>query len=358
MHALTNSVPVAIGPNSALEPSTWILEDADAGQILSNAPGGTCQVRRWTPHDSLEHVSTPQRILIIRPGRFGDLVLLTPCLRAIKAAFPKSIIAVATLAHYRDAIIGLPYVDEFVSYPVKQDTIGTSIVISLEITTAFTGLEQTTHLTDIFAERLGIELDEISKKPDFFLSMDERDWAFNNYPNARKKRCAIQPKASSVARDYPQEMWTDVIRRLHQEEWDVVLLGAPDELKFKGSMIPHVWNCTVDKLTFRQSAAVLSTANVFLGPDSSLIHVAGALSTPALGLFSTVPWQLRTKYCPTTFVIQGKEGCDVAPCFSAFTGANQGAFPSIGPCAKTGRCEALASISAERIVAKLGTMVR
>ncbi len=357
MHTLTNSVPVAIGPNAALEPSTWIMEDSDAGHVLANSPGGSCQVRRWTPHDSLEHVSNPQRILVIRPGRFGDLVLLTPCLRAIKAKYPKTILAVATLAHYRDAILGLPYVDEFVPYPVKQDSIGQSIVVSLEVLLSLAGAEQTTHLTDIFAERLGIELPEASRKPDFFLSIDERDWAFNNYPNARKKRVAIQPKASSVARDYPRELWTDVIRRLHQEEWDVVLLGAPDELAFKGNPIPHVRNCTTDKLSFRQSAAVLSTANVFLGPDSSLIHVAGALGTPALGLFSTVPWQLRTTYCPTTFVIQGKEGCDVAPCFSAFTGVNQGAFPSIGPCAKTGRCEALASITPERIVAKLNSLV-
>jgi ADP-heptose:LPS heptosyltransferase len=150
-------------------------------------------------------------------------------------------------------------------------------------------------------------------------------------------------------------MWVDVIRRLHGRNWDVVLLGTPDSLKFKGNPVPGIHNCTTDKLTFRQSAAVLSTANVFLGPDSSLIHVAGALGTPALGLFSVVPWQLRTKYCPTTFVIQAEQGCDIAPCFHA--PRTPSGFPSYGPCAKTGRCEALGSIEPEQIVAKLESMV-
>jgi ADP-heptose:LPS heptosyltransferase len=146
----------------------------------------------------------------------------------------------------------------------------------------------------------------------------------------------------------------NVIRGLEKKGWEVILLGHPQQLAVKSEK--RIINCATDKLTFRQSCAVLATADVFLGPDSALIHVAGALGVPAVGLFSVVPWNLRTSYCPTTFVIQGKTGCDIAPCF--FASRTSGGFPAKGPCAKTGRCEALWNITPEQVMAKVEQSVR
>lgn len=349
MHLLKNERPVPMGGNMALVPGEYIMEDVDAGMMMSRAGGGECELtpfRECAPLFDGHNSEDP--ITVIRPGRFGDLILLTPCLREIKRRWAKCPLRVACLPQYRDAIIGLAYIDDYPAYPLAiRDS--TDCMVSLETSVAMMEREKDTHMTDLFAERLG--LGEITdKKPDFFLSNDERNWAHDAYPKDKKqKRVAIQVKSSTPSRDYPPAQMAKAISRLEGRGWDVLLLGLPHEIR--GANRPQVINCANDQLSFRQSAAVLATADVFLGPDSALIHVAGALGVPAVGLFSVVPWKLRTAYCPTTFVIQANKGCDITPCFHAPRSSS--GFPLNGPCQKDRKCSALDTIDPHDVVAKV-----
>jgi ADP-heptose:LPS heptosyltransferase len=85
---------------------------------------------------------------------------------------------------------------------------------------------------------------------------------------------------------------------------------------------------------------------------SALVHVAGALGLPAVGLYGPFPWQLRTVHAPSIHGINGT--CRCSPCFWH---DREALFPPDGPCATTGRCEALAGIEPRRIVAKLRKMI-
>lgn len=357
MHILTNKNPLPIGGGVSLLPGRYLLDDVDAGEALRKSPGGELLLQAFTlpkPLSGESGIPDAGRFTVIRPGRFGDLVLLTPCLRHIKTKWPKCFLQLCCLPSYRDAVVGLPYIDNFLPYPLPMDEARSNPDIhSLEPLASLVDRERELHITDLFAERLGLEGIE-NKKPDFFLSNDERNWAHEVYPRTKHKRVAIQLKSSTPSRDYPKEQMAEVLKRLHGRNWDVVLLGTPEQIV--GQSEDRMTNCANDKLTFRQSAAVLATADVFLGPDSSLIHVAGALGTPAVGLFSVVPWELRTKYCPTTFVIQAKKGCDIAPCFHAPRGAV--GFPSNGPCVEAKKCCALAMIDPQQVVAKVEQSVR
>lgn len=348
MHLLTNKNPIPMGAGVALQPGTWLMEDLDAARMMTTAGGGECRIEPWEETVPMFH----RTLTIVRPGRYGDLILLTPCLREIKREWPEGTLQVSCLPHYRDALIGLPYIDNFLPYPLPESVAAGCSLIPLEVLTSLRDREPELHMTDLFAERLGLD-SLATKKPDFILSLDELAWAHDAYPRTKHNRVAIQIKSSTPSRDYPQVQMAEVIRRLHGRGWDVVLLGLPHEIVGKNE--DRITNCAKDQLTFRQSAAVLATADVFLGPDSSLIHVAGAIGTPAVGLFSVVPWQLRTKYCPTTFVIQAKQGCDLAPCFHAPRGAM--GFPSAGPCQKERKCCALATLEPMEVVGKIEQMV-
>lgn len=353
MHLLTATKPLTMGPNYALQPGTYLCEDLDAAQLMLMVGGG--EVRMQSFHDCLATLAElpddfDGKITVIRPGRYGDLILLTPCFREIKRRWPNCTLQVACLPGYRDAIMGLPYIDNYLAYPlpIEEDNNDFGHLVSLEVLTSLTTREGELHMTDLFAERLGLTA-IADKKPDFFLSLEERTWAHDVYPRGKAKRVAVQIKSSTPSRNYPTIQMGAVMRMLHGRGWDLVLLGLPNEVNGKSE--ERIVNCAADKLTFRQSAAVLATADVFLGPDSSLIHVAGALGTPAIGIFSVVPWQLRTAYCPTTFVIQAKKGCDIAPCFHAPRG--QMGFPANGPCQKERKCCALDSIDPHEVVGRV-----
>lgn len=352
MHLVATSNQVSIGAGVALQPGHYLMDDSDAAQLMAMAGGGECKLQYWgTSPAPLPGPDGHDTITIIRPGRYGDLILLTPCLREIKRRWPNKQLQVACLPHYRDALIGLPYIDSFLEYPVPMES-NMGHVVSLEVLSSLAKRERELHMTDLFASRLGIE-SIANKKPDFILTQDERNWAFDAYPRSKKNRVAIQVKSSTPSRDYPPAKMAEVIRMLIGRKWDVVLIGLPHEISGDS---PDITNCAKDNLTFRQSAAVIATAPVFLGPDSSMIHVAGALGTPAVGLFSVVPWSLRTSYCPTTFVIQAKQGCDIAPCFHAPRALS--GFPTAGPCAKVRKCYALDEIEPQAVVSRVEQSVR
>ena len=133
------------------------------------------------------------------------------------------------------------------------------------------------------------------------------------------------------------------------------LMGSPGQFQAGGDSA--VVNLAQHGLTFRQSAAFLESCDCFFGPDSSLLHAAGALDVPAVGVFGAYPWKLRTAYYTSVVAIQGIDGCSLAPCFHqdhSWTGT----FPANGPCMQTGQCSVLVSIDPKRVIAKIKQAAR
>jgi len=70
-----------------------------------------CQLRT-----SNFELPTPQRILVIRLDRIGDVVLSTPVLQALREAYPKASIAMMVRPTCRELVEGNPYLDEVILY--------------------------------------------------------------------------------------------------------------------------------------------------------------------------------------------------------------------------------------------------
>ncbi|MDO8629104.1 MAG: glycosyltransferase family 9 protein, partial [Phycisphaerales bacterium] len=138
--------------------------------------------------------------------------------------------------------------------------------------------------------------------------------------------------------------------------WEIFLFRNPDDPFDRELSIPPVFRDRVidlgaANLSFRQSAAVLATCDVLLAPDSSLMHVAGALGLPCVALFGPTAWQMRTAYYPSVHAIQGHEGCTIAPCW--YHGPAAWSFPRGQPCFESGRCEVISSIAPDRVIQKI-----
>ena len=68
------------------------------------------------------------RILAIRPRALGDVVLVTPALRALANAAPGTEVEFATEPRYRELIEGLPHVTRI--WPVERDAAGTARLVA------------------------------------------------------------------------------------------------------------------------------------------------------------------------------------------------------------------------------------
>jgi ADP-heptose:LPS heptosyltransferase len=357
MHLLTLRDPIVISPDETISPGSYVVEDVAGAHLLVLAGGGGLE-----PYQGV----TPPlgtfpdaRILLCRMGGFGDLLLLTPVLRAIRAKFPLAYIAVCTIKHYAPAIANLDYINEVIPWPPKQEVVESfSSVVYYENAIEKNPRAHEVHMTDLFAELAGIELpdDPKEKKPDYAVKATEAIWLNEAHPRNGMKRLCMQAKTSARARNYPQSMVGEVALGLVRKGWEVFLLGGPGEVDLKGRALTNLHNMTERNLTFRQSCALIHSADAFVGADSALLHVAGALGVPAVGLYGAFPWKLRTAYCPTTFAIQGTGACE--PCFHHVNSARQNHFPAHCPSKAKGVCELMAAIPADRVIAKVEQVAR
>lgn len=368
MHILTLPSPFSNGPDFNLPAGEFLVEDISGAQLLVMAGGGSMRplAEKRMPlfeqyaSDKIplgvrrgDHIATCKSILIIRTGGLGDNTLLTPVLREIKRRWPAVRIAHAGIKELQQGLQNLPFIDELIDYPVPlakaQEYDGW---IFLEGAIERNEDAKTLHSVDAVAKFIGLTLpDDMDKVQAYEPTQKERTWALWAYPRIPGiKRLCVQVGASAACRTYPMKKTGEVVAAMLAKGWEVFLLGAPGEIQPQKEPRPGL-RIVSDGVTFRQRAALIETCDCFLGPDSSLVHVAGAFGIPAIGLFGPFQWQIRTKYNPLTVGMSRSEGFSCAPCHHHALGRNQ--FPANCPTKDKGFCGVLDAIKPESIVAKI-----
>lgn len=361
VHILRNQTPLAINYGQVLQPGEWLVQDEHAFQWAMMAERGSVEVRKWNLDNSMEAQYKRVKygiksILLIRSGAIGDLLLMTPAVKALRTKYPQAQICLCCFKKHWDIFAQGDM--HFVEYPIPaMDAAKLDLIIPLENIIEL-ATDKRIHATDAFAEALGVTVTDY--RPVYKLAAGEIELAKVKYPpgfdvwrEGNKKhemhkpmpRLGLQIHPSSAIRAYPMPQWNAVIQGLINRGWEIMLLGKHDSIK---GAPPAIKDCSA--LSFREAAAVLSTCDVFLGPDSSFFNLCPALGVPAIGLFGPVDWRTRIKDGSGQLALTTAADC--APC--GWTNSRGGRrFPEHGPCSKSGRCEPLASITPERIVAKV-----
>jgi ADP-heptose:LPS heptosyltransferase len=384
VHVLTLAEPLetrtALRAQS-MPAGSYLVEDRNAWELAYMAKPGTASVREWRRLMGFKAVPdvlggglgepiyeqcrslaegkdwNDRRILLIRPGGLGALMFVGCVVRQIKHRWPRSCVMVSCSPGMGEVFNGLPYPDGIEEYPLRLETAAKyDVVIPLEGATEWGPDAMHLHIADCFARACGLELPEepFARVPAFVVSEAEQAAALARYPRSRKPRVALQVFGSCGARSYPLNQTQLVVNRLTDRGWEVMLLGLPGSVpggegkKGAKDRTEGIFNCAADKLTFRESAGVVATSDVVTAPDSVWTHVAGALGMPAVALYGSEPWMLRTMHYARTRALTGDK-CKLAPCH--FWPKHPLDYPADGPCAKSGLCEELAGITVERIVA-------
>jgi len=96
----------------------------------------------------------------------------------------------------------------------------------------------------------------------------------------------------------------------------------------------------------RELWALTSRAQVVVAPDSMMVHTAGCMDVPCVGLWGLVNPENRVKYYKNHVPIYHKESCVFSPCF-----AYSGTFPKYCPPRPNRNvCECLGAIAAPEVV--------
>jgi ADP-heptose:LPS heptosyltransferase len=270
-------------------------------------------------------------LLLVRNGGFGDLLFLTPLLRYLDERYCHAGLAVACGRRYHGVYLRNRNVRRLFTYPVKlKDFVSFDYQLCYEGT-----LEESKdaglHAVDLMARHAGLA-DVGDRRLVYDIEPMLSRKAKNILRNELKVKrgdatVALHLRASSPIRTYPLESSLAVAATLGAAGARVFLLGAEgDWAKTVGRKLsPSLEFKNADNLcgrfrTMDQTVAFLSRLELLIGPDSALVHFAGALDVPTVALYGPFPGAVRTKYYPRCVTLEGRYAIrpgleECAPCF-------------------------------------------
>lgn len=272
-----------------------------------------------------------RRILAVRhDARLGNLLLLTPSLRLLKAAFPKARVEVLIADRYGDALKFNPCADEVLTAKALPGLRlrGYDLALDFSPQHAFSLSSAAWTAASGAKRRVGFDRGDAAKFLDDLVAVPSRrahetenlaslvrhaapaltaptpptEWCFGP---GEKERGAKAWKSwgldgESVAlflgaraeKRLDPEWFFELGRRLVSEGRTVVLTGGPAERKLlEGRKIP-AGIVVAPELPLREFAAAIVNARAVLTADTGPMHLAIALGVPTVQLFShTEPWR-------------------------------------------------------------------
>ncbi|MFN0076482.1 MAG: glycosyltransferase family 9 protein [Prosthecobacter sp.] len=98
------------------------------------------------------------------------------------------------------------------------------------------------------------------------------------------------------SKQWPWDRYLEVGRRLIREHGLLPMIFGGGEDRELGLKLIAGWGmglCAAGELTVRESAALLGRARFYLGNDTGVMHLAAAMGTPCVGIFSALDWPGR-----------------------------------------------------------------
>ena len=205
--------------------------------------------------------------VIDRLGAPGDALITANVIRCIKETYPK--LKVNCITPHPELIRLDPDIDT-INQPetfYSFDSTYWELIVRKE---------KSQNIIEHNMLRLGI--DKYEYKAAFYLSEEEKEWAKQKINQFDRPIIAICTKSKEPVKNWPEENWFKLIQNL-KAKFSIIQLGDDKEPLFDGT---HRY---AGKLSMRESAALLSLALYFVGPDSLLMHIANGLNVPSTIIF-------------------------------------------------------------------------
>lgn len=262
---------------------------------------------------------TRGKILVIRGGAIGDFILTLPALAALRRTFPETSVELlgypklAELAQsagiiddYRAiearSLAGFfarrgtldPAMSEYfasfaviVSYLYDPDEIFKTNVLKTTTAQFIEGPhrpdeQHDVHAVDVFLKPLEkFAIFDADPIPRLQLRSGE------NLPTGRW--LAAHAGSGSSRKNWPEPLWSELLRRLMEEtEWSVLLVGGEAEegrAARLAAKLPAGRVRCVENRPLADLAGLLQQTRAFIGHDSGITHLAAALGLPLLALW-------------------------------------------------------------------------
>jgi heptosyltransferase-3 len=273
------------------------------------------------------------RILVVSLRRIGDALLTTPLIRSLRRHWPDATIDVLTFAAPAGIIDGNPDVNRVIVAPARPTAKQTLSLVSrlfkryhLAVSTQpgdrptfFAILAGRTHagLTDAAAPWLGrmIKARVLHRSAPAVSSIHrvEQMLRLADALGAARVPELVCPAADTPEgisgpyavihaaptfryKQWTREGWRTLAAELKRRGLAVIATSGPDTAE--RTFLEDLWQgvAAIHSLTWPANVALLARAQIFVGPDTSITHLAAAAGCPTVALFGPIdprvwgPW--------------------------------------------------------------------
>jgi len=265
-----------------------------------------------------------RRILIIRLGKIGDVLLTTPLLRNLRKNLPKAYITYIVGKRASPILENDPHISELIianrnifSEIMRREIYDLAIDLNvIDVTSQLCILSGAKYRVGVYGGRwvhknynivlsnpcketnaidyflsllklIGLKNDK-NRKTELYLTHKEREIAQNRLKCFHKKIIGIQPACDIKGRLWPAIKFAQLADILSQKyNLKVLIFQTPGDesiaLKMKNYMKHKPVLLPVIKL--RQYLAVLNECKLYVANEGGQLHMAKALGIPTIGIF-------------------------------------------------------------------------
>jgi lipopolysaccharide heptosyltransferase III len=269
-------------------------------------------------------VAVPSRILVISLRRIGDLLLTTPLIRSLRRAWPESGIDVLVFANTAGILAGNPDINRVITMPQRPTMAESARLLAhlwrrYDIAVSTQSGDRPTMFAFAAAWlRAGVITDD-----DPLLARTLKRFALHrSVPAAEKLHrveqmlrladaleilrvaelvCPASAPSSHAAvsgnfalihaapmfayKEWTHDGWRAVAAGLAERGFSVVAIGGPGEAERR--YLEEVWRgaVAIHQIEWPEMMNLLARARVYIGPDTSVTHLAAAAGCRTVALF-------------------------------------------------------------------------
>ncbi|MBM3265198.1 MAG: lipopolysaccharide heptosyltransferase II [candidate division Zixibacteria bacterium] len=294
------------------------------------------------PHD-------PERILVVRTDRIGDVLLSTPVLSVLRARYPASHIAVLVAPHTLDAVAGHPAVNSVLTDDaaglhrgpagfwklvtrIRNERFDTVLLLHPTARLAAlcclariprrvgTGYRLYSFLFNLrvydhrreakrheveYNLRLAEALTGCAAVADPYIdipadarqTIDRRMTQWGVDPE--KPVVVLHPGSGGSARNWPEASFAMLSEKLSETGIQVIVSGGPgEEALAQRVAAAHPTGIVADRMSLKELAALLSVCRLCVTNSTGPLHIAAGIGTPTVALFCPVGPCSPTRWGP------------------------------------------------------------
>ena len=262
-------------------------------------------------------------LLVWRTGGIGDLGFIQPNLIYLKEKYPTCKIWFACGPQYQAMLDNWDCIDLLLDLPFQVKYLEQSNYHALFEGVIERCLEaHTKNAYNLFSRWLGLDLPDeklvpVNKSKEDKLAENKK--ILESWGLSEGEYIAMQLRASSPVRTPRPDMWRRVCNTLTGRGFKVVITDTTHKSKMIEDFIGEldrkemVFNYAQHSKSLDCTIALVDKAKLVVSTDSSLMHIAASLGTPAFGIYGPFPGEIRL----TTYknVDWTNCVCACAPCF-------------------------------------------